>query len=1720
MSTSDAVHFELTVRREAATPPHRQAHVETARSSTARQVNRHETPHPQHSRRCAFAYERTHKALTFGADKPAKEGDVGCGPRYTTYLVLTRSKNLDLDKPELRLKRKQDSCVFRSNESQRSKTVGYSSQLNEQTSVPDTSRDVSPDSPLPVKIQFLAEKDEDIIKVIFSSRKSRSSLPCGSQLGAELEPTAKGRAKLQKQTDFELSRSDEVMLSSAMVTVLAPTWSGRLRRSKRLEATGSLDTLENLPGVENSEATPPRDYSQGCQSAMGTVFNISSTQSRAPFLSSRQNTTGWSTKSGPQTLKYEAESKVTRTVSLDGRSSDMKKAEASTTWNQYGQKRNPQDCHPVRRSSLSSKPTTSSLLLSLRKINNQNMNSNIPTPSEVTPMPLSSDQDVKHYPTHPSQPSHKTLERERFKLLPYSLSISSRTPETQPASSLSLTNQGKRDVMKTNLFPSTDINKVTTDTPKQPQVMNREQPSLSGSRQALFIRRTSENEQNRRGSGRSLNIFSDNTVSSHKQCQYEAGLLSETGVSPRNASETSSSRWHSNCQKGRLTPVLTDTPNVVNKPNTPLIPLCNNNCDTPALSPTNNKSLDSQISNNSRNSITTESVCNGSINSLKPQKGGSGPSKEKHTDYSLDKVRLAKQLHESSLKRPEARKSQSLLDGQPTMSHQRNSIKRDVSNGSFQAHVSDLSTAMLRPNSPPPPETKTRNNHFLLTKNNTNQSQTIKQFPSLDSTHTFKNQVVGSKNVCGFSQNQNSCPSFQSKPDCSQTNVSTSLISSTAQTLKISNTVTTTTSPLGFTRSYSATPSAYQAKAVSCLVPMAKDTSKTNCSLASTSTSLATTTTPTQSSSTLAMTSHLQTPPATPTSPNLKAGGILTNRSEKDNKKPGQGQGKRVKHVMWEDSENFEPTKSPDTSVLTIPLSRSRSQRLIRAPSIFSFLRLGSQNTKNTCLTTSPKTSNLQVGKGEKYRSLSSDFAERTSTEGGDSQQNHTNLMGSDQEKKDATLCRLQRSLSLQGDEFLRQTTPLTPLSDFSNGYKIRYSPPPYSTLISNRGETKKSNLRMPLFQNPYIISNNSPPNSLQSDPDVTTSNLKLTLKNSPKQLSSALQSKMLSHEKSVDSVPTDDINNNNYNSICRNQQNGCMLAESGVNATSQSLQTHKTNTCATAPKNARPESMQLHTKTVPSLMAKSNEQSHKTLSHSNQSSSGSSSTESQSAGDEVGNKRMKESVIGKFRLFSAENNNEQSPKRRRFGLKKSLSTPNSEPEKANKSSNKMDQVISILRHTFSTKRPDDELPPSKWRQAYDTPSVGELSDCSSTHDATIESQRNAVRDQQENGLQENKAKQGEDWIQKRYSIIPKLSIQNSMTENEFFIYPDQSNTKDQNKLTTAAKELPDQNGVKNRDTDQFLLCLDHSTGTKVRKSTSSSKSPFSPFSSLSTHSPFSSPDAANDNVFYSPKIQRRRESSSPCEPGEGISLVSSRRSRASTGPPSIGPVQDDASCYADLKYGIEPGRSVSVSSVLSSRPSGPGRISTGPRFMSVGDLSESVQTHGQTDEEFKQWLEKHCKHRPIRQIQSYLPSDAVKARSRSLPRSLTRRLAQWSSGVSVCPPADTVSSMSPHHWSPKMNVCQFDWETVSPPTPPPTPPLSPQPRRMSKPLTPSPPNFPSSPGETLDSHSPRGHLPSRGYISSLSTFEESSDSSSDTTTDDEYYIERNDDGEEKETEL
>lgn len=1574
------------------------------------------------------------------------------------------------------------------------------------------------------------------------------------------------------------------MLSSTVVTVLAPHWNGRLRRSKRFDGTG------------NSEA---QDVTNTAEQHLRETVDMSLTngpqpQLKGPFLGTRQNTAGFSTNSVPSGLGYESKRKINQTVSLDlnSKSLDNRKRDAgslspaaltvsrvsSLSLDPNEQRRNPHTGLQVELPSLSSKPTTSSLLLSLRKCNPNGRN------------PIGA----------PTSPSDRDGLQES-KPLYSSPSISYRTSDAGPVFSPSSSAHRERTVLETSSFSVPPTNK---DVPfsQQPQ------------------KETSPN--------------------SHRHSLLDSSPLLKACSVPRRTTLTSTSWWKQVTQEGTPPLNLNDTANMNGKPNAPP---CNDKIDYASSSLTDSKRLNCQIPNYRGINNITESVHKGRTNLVMKTQEGTHNITQRNAENSSDQEsdKFVKQHYDSNLKRepqkphhlPGVFSSSKISGATPqTMSHPTDFTKHNASSSSFTAKVTEFPPALLNPKGPDTPtdsKSKYNYNHCSSKTNNTPTSsnnkepQNFTKAPSFAVTGNNNRQVLTSKTALGtplINTKTSSC--FASDPGASQTtNDVSSYAGSSYQTQKFTKTANNT--PLGFERSYVSVPKPCHPKTVSSLFPTTRVFSKTNYSPAptsptyssSTSDSHPTTTAvpcpslpaspvaPTLASSSTTITSSLLTPPATPiiTNPNYlnasspKKEGTFSSSQEIDAKKQhSNGEAKKVRRVTWEDSvdnQHSEPARVETPNQCQIP-SPSRSPLSIKAPSIFSFLRSSSPNTNTTPLRSpAPKTSIIQVAKAGKYRSLSSDSADLASRKQERCEQTCSDCLISDQRRQD--LPRQERTLSVEsGKVHCHTSAPLSLPPDFSSGYKVRYSSPPYSTLMSSRssqGETITP--RAVLFQQ-SSQSNYNPHHSLHTEPvkvmTLPMSKPPLPPVSLPEPISLHFQNKTES-SKYGDSQ-TDQLNNNqskNKSQDFRSDQ--ISLVNNRVHISSQSLQGDKAHgsppTFVTetlvysikpkadiatgAPRITTLKPLQHTTNTPVSVETKLSHQSHavqrkEATGHSDQGSLGGSSSESQPTDDESSKRRMKEVVMGKSRFFSVESNNEQSPRRNRFTLKKSVSTPStsisrSDSDRANKTNNKMDQVLHKLKQTFSTKRSDDDMSfPWKWKRASQTPSVGGSSDTSTVSDITVEGTRTSEKQGQEKGkvLEGNEMETGvvKRWSQNRYTLTtPSVSGKTVGSRGEFYNWSDKSSTdsdkdeqnssaecisKNQSHLThsptTHQFDFYKDNGQDYKPTNQFLSYGDLSPGritnpsavysTPLGKPASSPRSPFSPFSSLSPLSSFPSPDMTDDSVFYSPKLHRRRESPSPCEPGEGFSLGSSRRSRASTGPPSASVGHNNEcfeSFYADLKYGIEPGRSFSVSSVLSSRPSRPGRISTASRFMSMGDLSQSTLTcAGNSTKDLDHWSvapdqTTQGNNLPIKDIQMHFPNDPGKLRSRSLPRSLTRRLANWSS------PPNVTSSKLTHLWSPNTNTCHFAWDTEGPPTPPPTPPLSPVTKRMSRPTSLSSPTFPSSPGvpQQLENQSSRCRLPSRTHVSSLSTFEESGDSSSDTTTDDEYYLET-DECDEKETEL
>uniref|UniRef100_A0A1A7YYK0 Uncharacterized protein n=1 Tax=Iconisemion striatum TaxID=60296 RepID=A0A1A7YYK0_9TELE len=1546
------------------------------------------------------------------------------------------------------------------------------------------------------------------------------------------------------------------MLSSTM-TVLAAPWSGRLRKTKRFDGTGSSDSQGDLQEVSNTATTNERGFQETSRSLTEGLYF----PRNAPLLSTRRNTAGWSAKSDPSSLDFESKRIMTQTVSLDSstaRPSNTAPSPWSPLLDLNEKRKTPQTGHQGRLSSLSSEPTTSSLLLSLRRGNSNTTNSNttfiFPEVSKSSLSSSTNDQNGK-LTTHLAQTSPAKNEQQRPRPILSHSHIPYGSTETGPVYSPASSNDRESNA------PTVRNNSFTP----QAQPVNMIPTSLTSSTHLFQDNRPLERQHSNVGSDQS-NPLSDNFLSSTRHSSYDQARVLKTRSLPRRTTLTSTSWWKQVSPEGSSHLSHNDTANTKDRSET----------DSPCL--TDNKRLISQILSNRDNNNTSESVSKGNMNlALKT------PESEM----------LIKQRYSFIADRREPPRPHSMPDCLPTSKlstaaaqtipvHANHPIKKDVSGTSLNSNLKELpvttykhqtSDGSKKYNGSPP---KTSSIHTPL--HNTD-SQTFTKSPLPDDLTTMNSPV--SLTSCGIpaTPNTKSSFSFLSPPDSSKTSTN----ASTSNTLKFSNIAKVT--PLGFQRSYVGLPQPFRAKTVSSLISQVDSVTKTKSSSVSTSPTTFSSTTadspsnrsPTVSSAITApnstTASSFLTPPTTPgtpspnsetTTPKLKS--IFSNSLERESKKQNlRLEGKRERRVTWGDSVDVKCSESDSSKVQTNSLSPSRPSQ--STPSIFSFLPPGSLNGgPSPVVSPNPSTFSTQVGRREKHQSFSSNSADLAVKEREKSKHKTGDTLNFDLTRQGLSTSRPEQTPSKEsGFVKCRSSAPLSLPPDFSSGLNVRYSTPPYSTLMSSRqtqGEKKATLHSFSISQSPQP--NYSAPTSLSDDQHVALTSKPPLSPITPSQPSLVFQRSTATQDSSSCKLSdTDKVNNNHikdHNQIHSNSQ--IQFLDNRVHVSSQSLsgdEAHtfsstyvtetliysikpKVDTATAAQKNTAPKSLQHGTNTVVSVETKSNTvqptEAVRQL-YSDQSSNNSKSSESHLCSKDSNNCSMKENVLSKSRFYSVEADNEQSPKKSRFALRRSASTPNSSvpmSERVNKSYNKMDQMFNRLKQKFSTRRPDEDLTfPWKWKRSSQAPSVSGSSDMSSVSDNSLDSTKTLEEQGQEKGVVPNHVPANindpKNLSEDPYTIIPALAVGEAKVEKE--LAAARAVSEDAYLEQTSKVHLSVHSPADLLDTSQLApgsdLNADSSPSptsyqTRCRRSTPSPRSPFSPFSSISPLSPFPSPDGADD-VFYSPKLQRRRESSSPCEPRERISLGSSRRSRASTGPPSISPVQDKecvASSYADLKYGIEPGRSFSVSSVLSGRSSRPGRISTGSRFMSVGDLSQSTLSCPGNDKQLCQgslppdWTG-DFHYQPTNDCRmSDFFGDTSNTRSRSLPRSWTRLMTSWSSGV---PPSQSVTASASKPAllrSPTINTCHFAWDTEGPPTPPLTPPLSPVTRRMSKP--PSLSSSSSSPTFSPVQQPSRRHLPSRKYVSSLSTFDES-DSGSDTTTDDEYYLESDDDGG-KETEL
>lgn len=1541
----------------------------------------------------------------------------------------------------------------------------------------------------------------------------------------------KDHTELKKQPDLVEASDPAKMLSSSMVTVLAPHWSGRLRRNKRFEGTGATETQDGTNGQEHQVQEPTdmllADRSQG--------------QLKVPLMVTRWNTVG-------DSVGNEQKRSLIQTGSLDanlGRSDNLKRERGVLD---TGQRRHPQTGLQEGLLSTNSIPTTSSLLLSLRKCNS-NDRSPIATPLRSDRTELTTRQDSKTLPPLPS--------------------CSYRTTETGTGvfSSSSVDNRN-RTAFETRLFSGPPVNKNTPFTQESQTTLT---SSLSSPRNSLY---------------------------DHSPLQQRQSL-------PRRTTLTSTSWWKQVTQDS-----CSPSTNITDKTDTPSVRPCHDKSGLRSPNPNEGQTLNDQILN--RGMInTTELLHKSSINLDKKASGGTPDLKLKKTEDPPNQRadKLIKEQFVSSINTREPQNLQSMPSHPNNLSKYSgrsfttnlNQLPPPLLRFESKNTPSDVSTKYNNNHISSNPKS-------LMSFQNKDSQSYIKHSPPISIGSSANRQDPTCHAASTVPATTNTSPLFSSKPVDLQASVQpVSSASSRSQPSKFTKSVDTT--PLGFERSYSAIPEQFHSNQsrISILTKtnsvQYRPVTTAHMVFSSTSNNHPATTTAPSSSPLTQPTNHtlssspttissLLTPPATPVITSPKT--LLRDPEKDTTKQSGKSKEKRERRVTWDDSVDWQCSDSDtvEKSEQSEVLSPARSSVSIKAPAIFSFLRQSNPPNKPPPRSPTPKSSNIQVTKAGKCRSFSSDAVDSPSTHWERSQQMTSDCLPSEKEL-DLSTPRHGRTLSMEsGTTHYRSSVPLSLPADFSSGYKHRYSSPPYTALMTSRstqGEAENHKTITPrslLFQQ-TSMANYSTHNDSAKVKAITLSRPSMSPVSPQEPLTAHSQNKVSTREGlKIGTLDIDKLENRNRKNISQDSQKGkILLINNRVHIYSQSLpgdQGHRSSPALVTetlvysfkPKadftTAVPTSI-VHTpfQQTPNtainfktkLSQKSQiQQSKEGSGQSQQGSSSGSSTGSQARDKESLRNKVKDSMICKGKFFSVDCSNEQVPKRG----KKSSNTPSSnltrsDSDRANKTNNKMDQVFNKLKQTFSTRRSEDDMS-FLWKRKKNsqTPSVSGSSDISSVSDVSLQSAKTMAKQEEKKKAVPTGHERGTgdvyQWPQSKYIIVPPSDPGVPVTGDVSFPWSDKSlpNT-DQDKQFISAEiiskkqthlihsptpqqfDFYDDSVTDYKPTNEFLSYKDCSPGRNTSPSTvhppqhekpaSCPRSPFSPFSSLSPLPSLPTSDGTEDSVFYSPKLQRRKESSSPCEPVQGYSLGNSRRSRASIGPPSVCPLKDNerlSPSYADLKYGIEPGRSFSVSSVLSSRPSGPGRISTGSRHMSLGNLCESTLTCAGNSKDVD-WSNEPdwggtYNLMPSKKLKDYYASDPNRMRSRSLPRSLTRHLADWGP---VPPPGHNITSKSTHLWNSNREPQHFIWDTEGPPTPPPTPPLSPVVRRMSKASSVSSPTFPGPSRATqhTEGMSSRGNSLPRSYMSSLGTFEENSDSSSDTTTDDEYYLETGD-MEEKETEL
>lgn len=1527
------------------------------------------------------------------------------------------------------------------------------------------------------------------------------------------------------------------MLSTAMVSVLAPHWSRRNQRTKKGLSTEDFEAqnvthgpLTGAQNVHNRFLEPHRQYrGEG-------VRDGSLGQEWDPSVGPRRKTDGWSSMSGPSSINVNYTTKRLTPLSV---SFDMDSCRLDNR-DTVGLHNNPKENTPPPIPSLSldqprgqqgelsqpsSKPSTSSLLLSLRTIGS---NWRRPTLSETGLRSLSvsnRDRAAVASTPGPSPTSPNNNSSERWTPRPYSSLI----PTYRPAKS------------NPNISQTTS---GTNPTHPQKQITQINQPSIS-----------------------------DNNTDPTRLSQYEQYSILKSQALPRGTTLRSGTWWRQVTKEGSLQPSSKETANIINnnrnETNTPLVTPCNSNSDSASPSSVDNRHLIRQSFSHADNNKAE--AMRGGTNDLVFKRQGSPDM--------LRRSNAVDRPDQRSDAFPTCSKGTNLNEKQPQCLNSSPSEVNEVNvnKASFKDNVTKSPVTPL-PSSKMVSANIINQNVYSLDKCSLSaNTQTALLIPSPISSPTIKDcksSVMSSPKT----QNENQYIYKSLSLDCNNILSCHTLKPASSQDISSPSTVLPRCTynkpkPLIFERTYpsmttfvhSKTSSLYQGTASS--KPNYSPLSHTSPTIPTTpsSASVSTTTTPTFVTATttttsptpLMGTSGLLTPPVTPTSscsPSPKSS--LSKRRtfsgnldiSPSNEWSSTLEGKSRRRVTWQDSvvpdeDKGQTPVAANQSPLqkTSPLSRARSPRSLECPSIFSFLREGSPTeVRQSSPVCSPilKTRSIEAQSGEISKQIVS--AKPSSP-----------MDWSSEHRTSATAPGPDQRLSDRASQW-RSSTPLSLPADI--GYQQRYSSPPYSTLKSTRspqGDAKNPlptspGIHQQTFSPPFVTR----PKSLCLDP--VANRISVQPHHSPTNLVSTQIVPLPFPNRSVlpgglkfDLFKSKEADNNggkqshysNKNTSESQVDNKAVIGSKPFSLllTRQDKTFSSSSTClnvietlvyslskgnsTASPDNTTPKSlMQCTSNTTVSVETKPSFQlSTKHIGV------GGNQYVPLNQNSNTGN--TKEAQMPLFTATGDSSNNHKSPSCKTERTSTPSVPANQEAhcvpdratvESAQKGINKIDHVFSKLKQTFGGSQ-------SSKTASIGSSSDSNISDVTFKSNDTLEGDKEGKRTKKLGDAHGEMGKEKDKGKQNRYILIPSRMLGNTRGDN-FSSHSDimpEVNVQNQFSLSSQPFTQPE---AQTERTSPRQVCrqqhVNESDEVDARTSTSPRgdpnprrqspgdprcpanrpRSPFSLVPFTAPLSPLATGLEIDDSVFYSHK-----EMTPPGEMGRSISPLGKSRRQMSTGPRTRSPSQERGclvsySSCADLKYGIEAGRSISVSSVVSSRRLGSKPISTGSRVLSVDNLCDP--TH--------ETLKYKCQSMgdPGNASSYRLSNCPSEMRSRSLPRSLSRSLSCWSTEGS--PPKDHLSSPT------SRDTARLQLYSAGGPTPPPSPP-SPAARLMSKSPSRS---SPGSPAASKDCQSPLGLLP-RGSVASLSDFEDSSDSSSDSssTTDDEYYLDSEED-DDKETAL